>query len=75
MASGERPRRAIRIHCWWPILGTGNVGWYGTVAEHGQLSYYAMRLKVQQQHVAEVEVILDRKGDAGPWGDPAHFTA
>jgi len=54
--------------------GTGNVGWYGTVAEHGQLSYYAMRLKVQQQHVAEVEVILDRKGDAGPWGDPAHFT-
>ncbi len=53
---------------------TGNVGWYGTVAEHGQLSYYAMRLKVEQYHVAEVEVILDRKGDAGPWGDPAHFT-
>ena len=53
---------------------TGNVGWYGTVAEHGQLSYYAMRLKVVQHQVAEVEVILDRKGDAGPWGDPAHFT-
>ena len=30
---------------------TGNVGWYGTVAEHGQLSYYAMRLKVEQHHV------------------------
>ena len=54
--------------------GTGTVGWYGTVAEHGQLSYHAMRLKVEQQHVSEVEVILDRKGDAGPWGDPAHFT-
>jgi hypothetical protein len=53
---------------------TGNVGWYGTVAEHGQLSYYAMRLKVADQQVSEVEVILDRKGDAGPWGDPAHYT-
>ncbi len=53
---------------------TGNVGWYGTVAEHGQLSYYVMRLKVEHQRVSEVEVILDRKGDAGPWGDPAHFT-
>ena len=53
---------------------TGNVGWYGTLAEHGQLSYYAMRLKVVHQQVAEVEVILDRKGDAGPWGDPEHFT-
>ena len=52
---------------------SGNVGWYGTVAEHGQLSYYAMRLKVEHQRVSEVEVILDRKGDAGPFGDPAHY--
>jgi hypothetical protein len=51
----------------------GNVGWYGSVAEHGQLSYYAMRLKVDHHRVSEAEVILDRKGDAGPWGDPAHF--
>ena len=53
---------------------TGTVGWFGTVAEHGQPSYYAMRLKVVAHHVAEVEVILDRKGDAGPFGDPEHFT-
>ncbi len=53
---------------------TGTVGWYGTVAEHGQLSYYAMRLKVTHHRVAEIEAILDRKGDTGPWGDPAHFT-
>jgi hypothetical protein len=52
---------------------TGNVGWYGTVAEHGQLSYYAMRLKVEHHQVSEVEAILDRKGDSGPFGDPAHF--
>lgn len=53
---------------------TGNVGWYGTVAEHGQLSYYVMRLRVEHQQVSEVEVIVDRKGDSGPWGDPEHFT-
>jgi hypothetical protein len=53
---------------------SGTVGWYGTVAEHGQLSYYAMRMKVDHHKVSEVEVILDRKGDTGPWGDPEHFT-
>jgi hypothetical protein len=53
---------------------TGTVGWYGTIAEHGQLSYYAMRMKVVHHRVSEVEAIVDRKGDAGPWGDPAHFT-
>jgi hypothetical protein len=53
---------------------TGTVGWYGTIAEHGQLSYYVMRLKVEHHQVSEVEVILDRKGDAGPWGDPANYT-
>ncbi len=61
-----------------PLLVTdvhaGTVGWYGTVAEHGQLSYYVMRMKVVGHKVAEVEVILDRKGDAGPWGDPAHYS-
>ncbi len=53
---------------------TGSVGWYGTVAEHGQLSYYAMRMKVDHHRVSEVEVILDRKGDSGPFGDPANFS-
>ncbi len=52
---------------------TGTVGWYGTVAEHGQLAYYAMRMKVEHHKVAEVEAIVDRKGDTGPWGDPAHY--
>jgi hypothetical protein len=54
--------------------GSGTVGWYGTVAEHGQLSYYAMRMKVAHHQVSEVEVIVDRKGDTGPWGDPERFT-
>jgi len=53
---------------------TGTVGWYGSVSEHGQLAYYAMRMKVDHHKVSEVEAILDRKGDSGPWGDPAHYT-
>lgn len=53
---------------------TGNVAWYGTVDEHGQPSYYAMRLKVEDGKTAEVEAVVRRKGYAGPFGDPAHYT-
>ena len=78
MMIGDGIWGAASAHDQNPLLvadpATGNVGWYGTVAEHGQLSYYVMRLKVDHQKVSEVEVIVDRKGDAGPWGDPAHFT-
>lgn len=62
-----------------PLYGadpvTGNVAWIGTVEEHGQPSYYAMRLKVEDGKTSEVEVVLRRKGmDEGPFGDPTHYT-
>jgi hypothetical protein len=54
---------------------TGNATWYGTVEEHGQPSYYAMRLKVEDGKTSEVEVVLRRKGmDPGPFGDPTNYT-
>lgn len=54
---------------------TGNVTWFGSVEEHGQPSYYAMRLKVEDGKTSEVEVVLRRKGmDPGPFGDPSHYT-
>jgi hypothetical protein len=54
---------------------TGNVAWFGSVEEHGQPSYYAMRLKVEDGKTSEVEVVLRRKGmDPGPFGDPSHYT-
>jgi len=54
---------------------TGNVTWFGSVEEHGQPSYYAMRLKVEEGKTSEVEVVLRRKGmDPGPFGDPSHYT-
>jgi hypothetical protein len=53
---------------------TGNVTWFGSVEEHGQPSYYAMRLKVEDGKTSEVEVIAKRKNaDPGPYGDPSHY--
>ena len=50
---------------------TGNVAWLGTVEEHGAPAYYAMRLKVEQGRIAEVETVVDRKTDLpAPFGDP-----
>jgi hypothetical protein len=53
---------------------TGNVAWYGVVEEHGQPAYYAMRLKVEEGRTAEVEAVIRRKGDSGPFGDPVSDT-
>lgn len=53
---------------------TGNVAWYGTLDEHGQPAYYVMRLKVENGEISQVEAIIDRKGDTGPFGDPANDT-
>jgi hypothetical protein len=51
---------------------TGNVAWFGTVEEHGVPAYYAMRLRVQDGRIAEVETVVDRKTDLpAPFGDPA----
>jgi hypothetical protein len=49
---------------------TGNVAWYGLVEEHGQPAYYAMRLKVEDGRTAEVEVVMRRKEEGRPFGDP-----
>jgi len=49
---------------------TGNVAWVGVVREHGQPAYYAMRLKVADRRITEVETVIDGKGEEGPFGDP-----
>ena len=51
---------------------TGNAAWFGTVEEHGDPAYYAMRLKVRDGQIVEVETLVDRKGSLpAPFGDPA----
>ncbi len=51
---------------------TGNAAWMGTVEEHGDPSYYAMRLKIRGGQITEVETVVERKpGLPAPFGDPA----
>src|SRR5581483_10843463 len=50
---------------------TGNAAWFGTVEEWGVPAYYAMRLKVLERRIVEVETVVDRKGTLpAPFGDP-----
>ena len=51
---------------------TGNAAWFGTVEEHGEPAYYAMRLKIVNGLICEVETVVERKpGLPAPFGDPA----
>ena len=52
---------------------TGTVVWYGVVNEHDQPSYLAVRLKVDDGRVSEVESAVSRKQGPGPFADAASF--
>jgi hypothetical protein len=50
----------------------GQVLYMGVVAEHGIQSFLALRMKIDDHKISEVETIVDRKGmGPGPFGDPA----
>ncbi len=40
---------------------TGNAAWFGTVEEHGEPAYYAMRLRIRSGMITEVETVIERK--------------
>lgn len=49
----------------------GQVAYYGVVDERGTKSFFAMRLRIEDRKISEVETIVDRKGyGPGPFGDP-----
>jgi hypothetical protein len=51
---------------------TGNAAWFGTVEEHGEPAYYAMRLRIRDGLITEIETVIERKpGLPAPFGDPA----
>jgi len=51
---------------------SGQAAFFGVVEEHGIPSFFAMRLRVEDRKIAEVETIIDRKGNGpGPFGDPS----
>ncbi|HWK54811.1 MAG TPA: hypothetical protein VNR18_10600 [Hyphomicrobiales bacterium] len=50
---------------------TGNAAWFGLVEEHGNPAYLALRIKVQQGLITEIETVVNRLPDMPkPFGDP-----
>jgi hypothetical protein len=47
--------------------------WYGVVLEHDAPAYYGMRLKAEGGKVAEVETLVARARNPGPFGDVTRF--
>lgn len=53
----------------------GQVAYFGVVYEQGVGAYFAMRMKIADRKIAEVETLVDRQGNGpGPFGDPAKMT-
>ncbi len=49
---------------------TGNAAWFGIVQEHGKPAYLAMRIKVLDRQITEVETVVNRLPDLPkPFGD------
>lgn len=53
----------------------GQVVWYGTIEEHGQPSWYAMRIKAEGRGISEVETWFSRIEEPTPFADPTGFSA
>jgi hypothetical protein len=53
---------------------TGQAAWFGLVEEHGAPAYYAMRLKVKDGRIVEVETVAHRQtGLPAPFGDVTKY--
>lgn len=54
---------------------TGNAAWFGIVEEHGNPAYLAMRIKVEDNLITEIETVVNRLPDMPkPFGDPDKVT-
>ena len=54
---------------------TGNAAWFGIVEEHGNPAYLAMRIKVENRLITEVETVMNRLPDMPkPFGNPDTVT-
>ena len=49
---------------------TGSVGWYGVVYENGNPAAIALRIKVEDGLITEVESVLSRRNGDGPFPNP-----
>ncbi len=54
---------------------TGNAAWFGIVEEHGNPAYLAMRIKVEDRLITEIETVMNRLPDMPkPFGNPDNVT-
>ena len=54
---------------------TGETAWFGLVYEHGHPAYYAMRLKIEDGRIGQVETVVVRQtGLPAPFGPPEKYT-
>jgi len=52
---------------------TGNLLWIGIVEEHGQPAYGAIRLKIEERRIADVEAVVAREGTPIHFAPPAGY--
>lgn len=51
---------------------SGNAAWFGWVEEHGAPAYYGMRLRVDDGRIAEIETVVAREEEPGPFSEDVH---
>ena len=54
-----------------PVAGT--YAWYGLIYDHDAPAWAGVRLKTAGRMVSEVEVVVARERNPGPWGDAKQF--
>ena len=59
------------IHVADPV--TGNYAWYGLLFDHDAPAYAGLRVRLSGRRVAEVEAVVARERNPGPWLPPAQF--
>jgi hypothetical protein len=52
---------------------TGNYAWYGLIYDHDAPAYAGFRLKIESGRVADVEALIERERNPGPWLPPAQY--
>ena len=52
---------------------TGTVIWYGLISDHDLPAWFALRLRIADRRIADVETWVARARNPGPFGDTAHF--
>ena len=74
---GEGVWGSIRAHSSQALLvadaGSGTVIWQGLISDHDLPAWFALRLRIVERRITEVETFIARARNPGPFGDTAQF--